>query len=88
MKFSIPIDENKAILNELGIANKAFQNIYPGDRPDRQPVHTVYGGADLFKADLAEKMGKAALNTLLSNACNFVEFAKAIELDGHEQLPN
>jgi len=88
MKFSIPIDENKAILNELGKANKAFQNIYPGDRPDRQPVHTVYGGADLFKADLAEKMGKAALNTFLSNASNFVEFAKAIELDGHEKLPN
>ena len=83
MKFSIPIDENKAILNELGIANKTFQNIYPGDRPDRQPVHTVYGGADLFKADLAEKMGKAALNTFLSNASNFVEFAKAIELEGY-----
>ena len=88
MKFSIPSDEKENILNELGLANKSFQKIYPGDRPDRQPVHTVYGGADLFKADSAEKMGKAALNTLLNNASNFVEFAKAIELQGHHTLPD
>ncbi len=88
MKLSIPNREKESILNELGLANKAFQKIYPGDRPDRQPVHTVYGGADLFSADSAEKMGQAALNTLLNNAPNFVEFAKAIELPGYEQLPS
>jgi citrate lyase beta subunit len=87
MKLSIPNTEKESILNELGQANKAFQKIYPGDKPDRQPVHTVYGGADLFSADSAEKMGQAALNTLLSNAANFIEFAKAIELPGHESLP-
>jgi citrate lyase beta subunit len=88
MKLSIPATAKENILNELGQANKAFQKIYPGDRPDRQPVHTVYGGADLFAADSAEKMGQAALNTLLNNAPNFVEFARAIELPGHEQLPS
>jgi len=87
MKLSIPTGEKESILNELGKANKAFQKIYPGDKPDRQPVHTVYGGADLFSADTAEKMGQAALNTLLFNAPNFVEFAKAIALPGHELLP-
>jgi len=88
MKQSIPSNEREAILNELGKANKAFQLVYPGDKPDRQPVHTVYGGADLFASDSAAKMGQAALKTLLNNAVNFVEFAKAIELQGHEQLPN
>ena len=88
MKQSIPSNEREAILNELGKANKAFQLVYPGDKPDRQPVHTVYGGADLFASDSASKMGQAALKTLLNNAANFVEFAKAIELQGHEQLPN
>ncbi|HXD93735.1 MAG TPA: phosphoenolpyruvate kinase, partial [Bacteroidia bacterium] len=88
MKQSIPAQEKESILNELGKANKAFQKIYPGDKPDRQPVHTVYGGADLFTADSAEKMGQAALKTLVNNAPNFVEFAKAIELSGHETLPN
>lgn len=88
MKLSIPDTAKDNILNELGQANKAFQKIYPGDRPDRQPVHTVYGGADLFTADSAEKMGQAALNTLLNNAPNFVEFARAIELPGHQQMPS
>ncbi len=88
MKFSLSESEKETILNELGIANKAFQEVYPGDRDERQPVHTVYGGADLFKADLAEKMGKSALNTLINNASNFVELAKAIGLQGHEELPN
>lgn len=87
MKTSIPSNTKETILAELGQANKAFQKIYPGDKPDRQPVHTVYGGADLFTADSAEKMAQAALNTLISNAPNFVEFAKAIELPGHESLP-
>ncbi len=87
MKLSIPKTENEFILNELGKANKAFQKIYSGDKPDRQPVHTVYGGADLFSSDTAEKMGQAALNTLLNNAPNFVEFARAIELTGYNSLP-
>lgn len=87
MKLSIPSTAKESILNELGQANKAFQKIYPGDRPDRQPVHTVYGGADLFSADSAEKMGQSALNTLLNNAPNFIEFAKAIELPGFDLLP-
>lgn len=87
MKFSIPTSDKDQIFDELAIANKAFQKIYPGDKPDRQPVHTVYGGADLFKYNSAEKMGKVALNALLENAADFVEFAKAIELDGHDQLP-
>ncbi|MCC6601111.1 MAG: phosphoenolpyruvate kinase [Crocinitomicaceae bacterium] len=87
MKLSIPVTDKSQILEELGTANKAFQKVYPGDRPDRQPVHTVYGGADLFTAESAEKMGRAALNTLLHNAPNFVELAKAIELPGHNELP-
>jgi citrate lyase beta subunit len=88
MKLTLKTEQKDSILNELGTANKAFQVIYPGDRADRQPVHTVYGGADLFTAETAEKMAKAALNTLTNNAANFVEFAKAIELSGHQDLPD
>ncbi len=87
MNFSVPTKDKSRILSELGKANKAFQAIYPGDRPDRQPVHTVYGGADLFRADTALKMANAALKTLLENAADFAEFARALELPGHEQLP-
>ena len=88
MKLSIPASEKENILNQLGTANKEFQKIYPGDKPDRQPVHTVYGGADLFTSDAAKKMGDAALRTFINNASNFVELAKALELQGHEALPS
>jgi citrate lyase beta subunit len=87
MKLSISKDKNEAILKELAVANKAFQQIYPGDKAGRQPVHTVYGGADLFKSNSAEKMGQVALNTMLTNAPNFGVFAKALELPGFDQLP-
>jgi citrate lyase beta subunit len=87
MKLSIPENNRVQILSELGSANKIFQKIYPGDKPDRQPVHTVYGGADLFKSDSAQRMGKVALNTLLTYAPNFVVFANALRLTGYESLP-
>ncbi|MGI9544438.1 MAG: DUF6986 family protein [Cyclobacteriaceae bacterium] len=88
MLSSIPNQQKDEILLQLGQANQTFQKIYPGDRPDRQPVHTVYGGADLFKANSAEKMGQVALNTLQTYAPNFVAFAKALNLPGHEGLPD
>jgi len=32
----------------------------PGERPERQPVHTVYGGAQLFSAGTPGKLGELA----------------------------
>ncbi|MBL0048506.1 MAG: phosphoenolpyruvate kinase [Bacteroidetes bacterium] len=88
MKFSIPEKERDSILNELKTANIAFQNIYPGDLPDRQPVHTVYGGANLFKSDSTVKMGKGALKSFVTNAPNFAILAKVLELKGYQSLPD
>ena len=87
MKLSIPNDKKASILEELGQANKAFQKLYPGDKPDRQPVHTVYGGADLFAYDSAQKMSRVAVSALTNHAKNFVELAVAIELPGYQELP-
>lgn len=53
----------------------------------RSPVHVVYGGAHLFKADTPQKLGKLALKSLETNAPNFVEFARAIWLKGADALP-
>jgi citrate lyase beta subunit len=33
---------------------------FPGEGPERQPVHTVYGGAQLFSANTTEKLGELA----------------------------
>ena len=72
MNFSIQENERDAILNDLRPANLKFQQTYPGDKPDRQAVHTVYGGANLFKSDTCVKMGEIALNNLQTYAPNFV----------------
>ncbi|MGI4833851.1 MAG: DUF6986 family protein [Janthinobacterium lividum] len=87
MKLSLPDTETSALLDQLGSANRRFQETYPGDRPDRQPVHTVYGGANLFRADTAARMGEIALRSLQTYAPNFVELARVLALPGHEQLP-
>jgi citrate lyase beta subunit len=88
MKFSIQDNEKEALLNSLKTANLKFQQIYPGDKPDRQPVHTVYGGANLFKSDTCIKMGEVALKNLQTYAPNFVVLAKTLCLQGHDALPN
>ncbi len=87
MQFSIQEKEKKDILNKLATANLQFQKIYPGDKPDRQAVHTVYGGANLFKSDTAIKMGEIALKSLQNYAPNFVVLAKALQLKGSAHLP-
>ncbi len=88
MNFSINETEKQSLLKELETANLAFQKVYPGDRPDRQPVHTIYGGANLFKSDTTDKIGEVALKNLLTNAPNFVVLAKVLKLDGFEHLPD
>lgn len=87
MKLSIPQNDSENILNELKKFNQAFQNIYPGDMPDRQPVHTVYGGANLFKSDSIIKLGKSALKSFTSHCENFVVLASLLELSGYKSLP-
>ncbi|HET9402631.1 MAG TPA: hypothetical protein VFO34_16920 [Candidatus Acidoferrales bacterium] len=46
----------------------------------RQPVHTVYGGAHLFRADTAQRLGKRALHALEEFAPDASSLAKAIGL--------
>ncbi len=88
MNFSISDGEKDTLLTSLRSANLYFQQRYPGDKPDRQPVHTVYGGANLFKADTCTRMGEIALKSLQNYARDFVTLAKVLELDGHKELPD
>ncbi len=87
MKQSIPTQERIDILQRLSNANKSFQNTYPGERPDRQPIHTVYGGADLFKWDIVSKMRTVAVQTFEEYAPNFVVLAQVLQLPGYEHVP-
>ncbi|MEO6403866.1 MAG: phosphoenolpyruvate kinase [Ferruginibacter sp.] len=88
MNFSIDDNHKEQLLENLKTANLKFQHIYPGDKPDRQAVHTVYGGANLFKSDTTKKIGEVALNNFISNAPNFAVLAKVLKFEGHEHLPH
>ncbi len=87
MNLSIKETQKENLLNELRTANLLFQRTYPGDKPDRQAVHTVYGGANLFKSDTVVKMGEIALKNLLTYAPDFTVLARVLQLEGYQYLP-
>lgn len=64
MATSLQPGEIDKISAALSDANKAFTRHYPGESNRRQAVHTVYGGAHLFKADSPQKLGAIALRSL------------------------
>src|SRR6476659_7823797 len=68
-------------------ANEEFSRLYPGETGRRQPVHTVYGGAHLFKSDSAKRLGSLARRSLDQFAPDFILFARALDLPGANQLP-
>lgn len=87
MKLSITEQQKQVITNELSKHNLAFQQIYKGDRADRQPVHTVYGGANLFDVNIVTKLQKKAIGSLAAYAPNFCVLGRVLQLEGWEHLP-
>jgi hypothetical protein len=58
MNFSITDNDKEALLSKLKKANLKFQQIYPGDKPDRQP-YILFMAAPIFsKSDTCVKMGR------------------------------
>ena len=64
----------------LAGADRALARDYPGRRPGRQPVHTVYVPADRFAPGLAARWGRQALTTLETCAPSPEEFGAAMGL--------
>jgi citrate lyase beta subunit len=64
MPTTLPADAVRELFERLRGANLEFARRYPGESERRQPVHTVYGGAHLFKADTASRLGTLALRAL------------------------
>lgn len=64
-----------------------FGRRYPGDDGRRQPVHTVYGGAHLFKADSAIKLGRSARRHFDEYFPDPLILARVLELPEHALLP-
>ncbi len=88
MKTSLTPDFLRRTSERLQTANLDFAERYPGESGLRQPVHTVYGGAHLFKSDTARRLGALAVRSLEQYAPDSVAFAKAVGLAGAEELPD
>ncbi len=87
MPLSLHEGSIREMIHHLKQANGAFNASFPGEGSERQPVHTVYGGAQIFKADTARKLGATALQSLTEYAPTFVEFARALQLVDTTRLP-
>jgi citrate lyase beta subunit len=68
-------------LSALGGANRAAAELYPGEPSGRQPVHTVYGGAQLYRAETTARLGELALRALATYARTPAELAHGSGLD-------
>jgi citrate lyase beta subunit len=88
MKTSLTPDTLSAPLARLSETNHAMAQRFPGESGRRQPVHTVYGGAHLFKSDSAAKLGALAVRVLDTYAPDFGELARAVGMTGADTLPS
>jgi citrate lyase beta subunit len=57
-----------------------FMRRFPGNAGERQPVHTVYGGAQLFKSDTTRKLGEKGRSILDEHGADPFTFARAISV--------
>jgi citrate lyase beta subunit len=78
MRTSLSDKKLAKALSRLRDAQDEYGRSYPGDSGARQAVHTVYGGANLFTADTARKLGAVALSMLEANAPDPNAFGEAI----------
>ena len=77
---SLPPEATREAMADLRRANLAFAARHPGEGGARQPVHTVYGGAHLFKADTAPRLGELARRCLDEFAPTPEDLAHAVGL--------
>lgn len=64
----------------LTTASARIARDFPGEGPDRQPVHTVYGGAHLFSADTAGRLGQLGLESMDRWCADSAELASILDL--------
>lgn len=88
MKQTLSAETLREVRTRLEQANKAFQRRYPGAPAGRQPVHVVYGGAHLFRANTTRRFGELALRSMDEDAPDFAALAKALGFPGADALPD
>lgn len=83
---TIKPDTLNSIFKNLESANNKFTEHYPGDGEESQPIHTLYGGAQLYKSGTTNKIGELALKAFEKYAPDAQTLAKALDLPGDKEL--
>jgi len=65
----------------LGAVTGRLATAFPGELPERQPVHTVYGGAHLFSAGTVTRLGQLSLEAMQRWLATPEILAEALGLD-------
>jgi len=81
MPTTLTSNEIDFLAAPLDAALIPFMRRFPGSAGERQPVHTVYGGAHLFKSDTARKLGEKAVQVLEQHGVDPFVFARAIGVE-------
>ncbi|HEV2288775.1 MAG TPA: aldolase/citrate lyase family protein [Candidatus Acidoferrales bacterium] len=84
MKRSLTAESLKDVTQRLAQAQAALAKRYPGETSRRQPVHVLYGGAHLFRADIVQRMREKAIQALDEFAPDYVTFGQALGLPRSE----
>ena len=76
MTPSLQANEVQTLLSRLSVANQLFESQFPGLRVSRQPIHTVYGGANLYSAGAGAKISSLAVKHFETFAPDYVTMAE------------
>ena len=80
MQLSLNQNQLEPLLSLLASSNNEFNARFPGVKIQRQPVHTVYGGANLFKTGTTEKLSKLAQSHFATYATDHKVMAEMLGL--------
>src|SRR5436190_14883439 len=80
MDTSLSTESFQKITERLSLSLSGFARTYPGESGRRQPVHVVYGGAHLFKADTAVRLGRLAVDSFEKFAPDAANFGRVLDL--------
>ncbi|HZT30174.1 MAG TPA: hypothetical protein VFA33_09850 [Bryobacteraceae bacterium] len=80
MRTALTRESTSDLFARLRAAEESFARQYAEPPAPRQPVHTVYGGAHLFKAETCPKLGALARRALTTHAPDPAAFARVFGL--------
>lgn len=83
MPTTLSTTDTDGLAERLRTVNRELEQRYPGEDGRRQPVHTVYGGAHLFRASTATRLGELALASLQRYAPDATSFAAIVDAPDH-----